>query len=270
MKKNYSRNLIFFLIMIFVFPTGSFGQTKIGLLPIRISFDKKDERSSKERLADIRARLEELKNKKKSDDDEVEDNNKDEEKGELNEYEEQFVIMLTKNLKDYLAKEEIELTEINVEEMSKEERKGEKTFYSNASRNIIAQIAKEASKGKFKKLKTSALENEEPSVFIQTVAKKYEKEYAIYMSVTGSYENTIKNKLYRVNKTNLKGVSGSLNVNLLIFEKTKGKMIYLTKHSLANYSRSSPSGILSGASIYDKLFVKFGKKVAKKIKKAID
>ena len=65
-------------------------------------------------------------------------------------------------------------------------------------------------------------------------------------------------------------MSGGLNVDLLIFEKTEGKMIYLTDHDLANYSRSSSSGISSGASIYDKLFVKFGKKMAKKIKKAIN
>ena len=152
--------------------------------------------------------------------------------------------------------------------MSKEEREGEKLFYSNASKNLIAQIAKEVSKGKLKKLKTSALENEEPSVFIQTVAEKYEKEYVIYLRALGSYEGTHKNKRYKVNNTDLRGPIGGLNVDVLIFEKTEGKMIYINDYDVARYTNKS--GIISGAFIHDSSFEKFGKKMAKKIKQAID
>ncbi len=263
MKYFPLKKLLFIFLITFIFSMDNFAQTKIGLLPIKISFDKKDERSSKERLADMKATLEELKNRKESDNIEV--NNK--KKEELNGYEEQFVIMLTKNLKDYLSKEEIELTEIDVDEMTSEEREGEKLFYTNVSKNQIARIAKEAYKRKLKKPKTLALENDEPSIFIQNVAKKYEKEYIIYLKAIGSYERTHKRKKYRVNNTDLNGPVGALSVDVFLFEKTEGKMIYLTDHELARYSRSS--GIVSGAFIHDSSFESFGKKVAKKINKAI-
>jgi len=216
----------------------------------------------------MKAKLEALKNQEKSD----KKKNKEEEnnKKELNEYEEQFAIMLRENLIEYLAAEEIELADIDVENMTEEEREGEKIFYSNTSKNLLAKVFKDASKRKIRKLKTSTLENNEPSIFIQTITKKYDKEYIIYLQANGDYEHTIKNKRYRVNNTNLKGVSGRLSVHLLIFEKNEGKMIYLTDHRLAGYTTDSTTRMKSGASIYDKLFEKFGKKMARKVKKAIE
>lgn len=268
MKKFNAKNLIFLFLIISLFPTENFAQTKIGLLPISISFDKKDKRSSKERIAEMKAKVEELKKKKEPISDQ-EWREKRKEKKE-NEYEEQFVIMLRKNLIEQLAEEEIDLTEVNVEDMTEEEREGERIFYTNMNRNMMAKVAKDASKRKIKKPKTSALENDEPSFFIQTVTKKYDKEYVIYMRAIGNYEKTHKNKRYRVNNTDLRGPVGSLSVDVIIYEKAKGKLVCFLEHNLGGYSTDSSTGVKSGTFIYDGNFEKFGKKMAKKIKKAIE
>jgi len=270
MQNFQKRILLFTLLLLFIFPIENFAQTKIGLLPIKISYDKDDNKSIKELKAELDAKLEEIKNRKPSDEKEkVNDGDEKDDYVEeeiakakaLNEYEKQFSIMLTENLMTYLAKDKIELTEINVDEMTKEEKTGEKEFYNNASLNIIADIAKTANKFKLKKAEVSALENDKPSEFIQTIAKKYDKQFIIYLSAVGKYERTVKNKNYRVNNTDLKGTLGWLDVKVLIFEKTEGKMIYINRHKFAHNDTIF---------IRDKDFEKFGKKVAKQIKKAIE
>lgn len=262
MKKNKVKTLLLFLLTLHIFPLEHFAQIPVGILPLKVSFNKYDKNSKT--LAGANAQLQELIERKRA-----------EAKGEkiiyeTNEYEKQFMIMLQENLTKQLAKEKIKLEAVNLDEMTEEEELEEKRFYINASKNLVAHQTKIASKGKFKKPDVSSLENDEPSIFIQKVAEKNEKEYIIYLKATGSYMKTIKDKRYSINNTELKGPEGNLLVSVLVFEKTTGKMLEILQHEIGGYTREPNSASKSGTLIRDKHFEKFGKKMTKKILKIIN
>lgn len=262
MKKNKLKTLLIILLTLHIFPLENLAQIPVGLLPVEVSFKKYDKNSNT--LAGANTQLQELIERKRA------EANEEKLIYESNEYEEQFMIMLQENLAEQLAKEKVKLEAVNIDEMTEEERAEEKLFELNLRKNLVAHHAKLASKGKFKKPNLSSLENDEPSVFIQKVAEKYEKEYIIYIKAIGTYRRTIKDKRYRVNNTDLRGPEGNLVVNVIVFEKTTGKMLEILQHEIGRLTRSNDSNGVSGTFLRDKLFEKFGKKMAKKILKIIN